>query len=188
MERIILASQSPRRRELIKLISDNVICVSAKDEELVPEGMAPADIPAHLALLKARSVRSDYPNDIIIGSDTVVIYEDSLLLKPTDKEDALRMLTFLGGKTHRVITGCAIIKGERELTFSEETQVEFYPLSERDILGYIETGEPMDKAGAYGIQGRGSLLVKGIKGDYFNVVGLPVASLKRYLDKFMENE
>ncbi len=188
MQRIILASQSPRRRELINFISDNVLCVNAKDEEVVPEGMSPADIPAHLALLKARSVRHDYPDDVIIGSDTVVIYEDRLLLKPADRDDALRMLTFLGGKTHRVITGCAIIKGERELTFSEETQVEFYPLSEREILEYIESGESDDKAGAYGIQGRGSLLVKGIKGDYFNVVGLPVASLKRHLDKFMKNE
>ena len=188
MQRIILASQSPRRRELIKLISDDVLCVSAKDEEQVPCGMEPSLIPPHLALSKARSVRNDYPDDIIIGSDTVVIHGDRLLLKPRDTEDALQILTFLSGKVHRVITGCAIIKGDRELVFCEETEVEFFPLSREEIMEYIKTGEPMDKAGAYGIQGRGSLLVKGIKGDYFNVVGLPVASLKRRLEEFSQNK
>ena len=188
MARIILASQSPRRRELIKLITDDVLCVTAKDEEVIPEGMSPADIPEHLALLKALSVKKDYPEDVIVGSDTVVIYGDELLLKPVDKADAFRMLKLLSGRTHQVITGCAIVKGDRQITFSEVTEVEFYHLSDEEILSYIETFEPMDKAGAYGIQGKGSLLVKGIKRDYFSVVGLPVASLKRHIDKFTENE
>ncbi len=137
------------------------------------------EIPTYLARLKAESVSEGYPEDIVVGSDTVVILGDELLLKPIDEEDAFNKLKALSGKTHRVITACAIAyKGEPH-SFQNVTEVEFYELSDSEILRYIATGEPMDKAGAYGIQGRGSLFVKGIKGDYFNVVGLPVAELKR---------
>lgn len=182
MRRIVLASASPRRRELIKLISDDVICVPSGEDESLPDGIAASETPEYLAKLKAQSVARDYPDDIVIGSDTVVILSGELLSKPESAEDACKKLSSLSGKVHQVITGCCIIKDGNMRTFSETTEVEFYPLSEKEIRDYIATGEPMDKAGAYGIQGRGALFVKGIKGDYFNVVGLPVAKLSRELE------
>ncbi|MBQ4105786.1 MAG: septum formation inhibitor Maf [Clostridia bacterium] len=184
MKRIVLASASPRRRELIKLISDNVICVTSGEDENLPEGLAVSEIPEYLARLKASSVAREYPDDIVIGSDTVVILDGRLLSKPASEEDAFQKLSTLSGRTHQVITGCCIVHGDKTLTFSETTEVEFLELSAQEINDYIATGEPMDKAGAYGIQGRGALFVKGIKGDYFNVVGLPVAGLKRQIEGF----
>lgn len=184
MEKLILASASPRRRELIKLISDNVICVPSGEEEALPDGILATETAQFLAYQKAKSVARDYPSDFVVGCDTVVILQDTILSKPKDEADAYNKLSTLSGKKHKVITGCAIIKGDRIHTFSQETQVEFYPLSDEEIRRYIDTKDPMDKAGAYGIQGAGSLFVKGIEGDYFNVVGLPVARLMRELKAF----
>lgn len=184
MKRLILASASPRRRELIRHISDNVLCVPSGEDETLPEGISASETPVFLARLKALSIAKAYPEDFVVGSDTVVILDDIILSKPRDEEDTYNKLRTLSGRTHRVITGCAIIKGKQIHTFSETTQVEFYPLSDEEILRYIATKEPMDKAGAYGIQGAGSLFVKGIVGDYFNVVGLPVARLMRELKSF----
>ncbi len=184
MKRLILASASPRRRELIRHISDNVLCVPSGEDETLPDGIGASETPVFLARLKALSVAKNYPEDFVVGSDTVVVLDDEILSKPLDEEDAYNKLRTLSGKTHRVITGCAIIKCEQIHTFSETTQVEFYPLSDEEILRYISTKDPMDKAGAYGIQGAGALFVKGIVGDYFNVVGLPVARLMRELKKF----
>ncbi|MBQ8001665.1 MAG: septum formation inhibitor Maf [Ruminococcus sp.] len=181
MKRLILASASPRRRELIRLISDNVLCVPSGEEESLPDGISASDTAAYLACLKAQSVAKQYSDDFVVGSDTVVILDDKILSKPKDEEDAYLKLKTLSGKVHKVITGCAVIKGEQVHTFYEETAVEFYPLTDEEIYRYIATKEPMDKAGAYGIQGFGSLFVKGIVGDYFNVVGLPVARLMREL-------
>ncbi len=183
MKRIVLASASPRRRELIKLISDDVICVTSGEDESLPEGLEATQVPEFLAKQKAQSVAAIYPDDIVIGSDTVVLLDGEILSKPLDEQDACDKLHTLSGKTHQVITGCCIVADGVATTFSETTQVEFFELSDREILDYIATGEPMDKAGAYGIQGRGSLFVKGITGDYFNVVGLPVAGLARRLKK-----
>ena len=135
-------------------------------------------------VITGKRVAKDYPVDFVAGCDTVVVLEEEILSKPCDEEDAFQKLRTLSGKTHKVITGCALVKGERVHTFFEETLVEFYPLCDEEILRYIATKEPMDKAGAYGIQGAGSLFVKGIQGDYFNVVGLPVARLMRELKKF----
>lgn len=181
MKKIVLASASPRRKELIKCISDNVLCVPSGEDETLPDGIGASEIPEFLAKLKALSVAKDYPDAKVIGCDTVVILEDEILTKPESREDAYKKLRALSGKEHRVITGCCIVEGESIKTFSEETFVEFYTLSDEEIYSYIDTGEPMDKAGGYGIQGKGSLFVKGIKGDYFNVVGLPVARLYREL-------
>lgn len=186
MRRIILASQSPRRRELIKLISDDVEAVPSGEEEILPDGIAVPDVPEYLALMKARSVSKSYPDDIVIGSDTIVVCDNEILSKPKSEADAERMLLRLSSRTHRVMTGCAIVCKGAERSFVETVEVEFYPLSHEDILGYIATGEPMDKAGAYGIQGRGALFVKGIKGDYYSVVGLPVARLKKELKGFIQ--
>ena len=169
MQSIILASKSPRRQELIRTITDDVEVRVSDVEEILPEAISPEDAP----------------DRVVVGADTVVILDGQVLGKPKDREDAVRMLRALSGKTHTVVTGCSIICGEREVSFGDSTRVEFYPLSDREIDEYIVTGEPFDKAGAYGIQGRGSLFVKGIEGDFFNVMGLPVARLNRELKAFL---
>lgn len=182
MSSIVLASQSPRRRELMERITpDFEVCVSQVDEVL-PEGITPEESPVYLARLKANDIAQNAPEKTVIGADTVVILDGEVLGKPLDAADAERMLRALSGKVHTVITGCCIKSNGRERCFGESTRVEFYPLSDSEIAAYIATGEPFDKAGAYGIQGYGSLLVKGIEGDFFNVVGLPVGRLKHELD------
>ena len=178
---LVLASASPRRQELIRLIDENIIiCPSDADESFSADTPAES-VPEILAVRKAAEVAKKYPNETVIGSDTSVIINNEILGKPKDKDDAVRMLKLLSGKTHKVITGCAIFKDGKSVSFSETTEVTFYPLSDKDIENYIATNEPFDKAGAYGIQGKGSLLIKGINGDYFNVVGLPVAKLNKVL-------
>jgi len=181
MKKIVLASASPRRRELINYISDDVLCVPSGEDETLPDGISASETAQFLALQKAKSVAKNYPDSIVIGCDTVVILDEIILSKPSSQEDAFDKLKTLSGRKHKVITGCAVLANGKEKTFREETWVEFYPLSDEEIWSYIDTGSPMDKAGAYGIQDKGSLFVKGIEGDYFNVVGLPVARLYREL-------
>ncbi len=184
---IILASASPRRQELLKFIFPQFkICPSDVDETL-PAGLSAQKCAEFLAEKKAKKVYEQFPDSMAIGCDTIVVYEDKILGKPHDKEDAFNMLSLLSGKIHKVITGVCIYYGKKVEVFSELTEVEFYPLSETEINRYIETEEPFDKAGAYGIQGKGALFVKGICGDYFNVVGLPVSRLKKELDKICAN-
>ena len=178
----ILASASPRRRELFGLISDDFRIVPSNAEETAPDGIAAENLPERLARLKAGDIAAKYPFDTVIGADTVVILDGKVLGKPENPEDAVRMLTALSGKRHKVITGCAVCKNGACRSFSSVTEVEFYPLDDREISDYVATGEPLDKAGAYGIQGRGALFVKSINGDYFNVVGLPVATLRRFIE------
>ena len=176
---IILASQSPRRRELMSYITkDFTVKVSDVDETL-PDGISPSDAVLHLSRIKAEPFASE--NDTVIGADTVVAIDGIILGKPANKEDAASMLRMLSGKMHSVFTGVTIIKGEKSDSFFVETKVKFFDLTDEEINRYVETGEPMDKAGAYGIQGFGSLLVEKIDGDYFNVVGLPVSLLNRRL-------
>ncbi len=176
----ILASASPRRRELLNLITTDFAVDVSNCEEICPEGLSSRKCPEYLASLKAREVASRHEkDDVIIAADTAVFLGDRMLGKPADRDEARDMLRSLSGNTHTVITGCCVIKGEKCISFSVETDVEFYPLSEREIETYIETGECYDKAGAYGIQSGGALLVRKINGDYFNVVGLPVAELSR---------
>ena len=183
MSRIILASQSPRRQELIGYILSEYEVIVSEVEETLPDGIAPEDLPVYLAGVKAQAVAAEHPDDVVIGADTMVILDGQVLGKPKDADDAFHMLRSLSGKAHTVITGCAILQDGRMTTFADRTRVEFYPLSDREILDYIATGEPFDKAGAYGIQGRGSVLVKRIEGDFFNVMGLPVARLKREMER-----
>ena len=176
---IILASQSPRRRELMKYITDDFEVKVSDVDETLPDGVTPSGAVMYLSKIKARPFASD--GATVIGADTVVAIDGKILGKPADKADAAAMLGELSGKTHSVFTGVTVIKNGAEHTFYCETKVEFYPLTDDEIERYIATGEPLDKAGAYGIQGYGSLLVKGIEGDYFNVVGLPVSRLCRLL-------
>ncbi len=181
MNNVILASASPRRRELLKLIFNEFKVIPSDAEEIVPKGISAEKTAEYLAELKSKAVAEKYPQYTVIGADTCVVVDNVILGKPKDKEDAKRMMQMLSGRTHKVITGCAIVKNGVISSFSVETEVEFYNLTYAEIEDYINTAEPYDKAGGYGIQGKASLFVKGIKGDYFNVVGLPVAELNQKL-------
>lgn len=183
---IILASQSPRRRELLGQIGLKGFKVVASDvDEYVEDNPAPAQLVETLSLRKARAVRerSD-EDDLIIAADTVVVLDGGILGKPADERDAFAMLSALSGNRHRVYTGVTVLQGDRAQTGHEETLVQFRELEPDEISAYIATGEPMDKAGAYGIQGLGSLLVSRLEGDYFNVMGLPLFRLGRMLADF----
>ncbi len=177
----ILASGSPRRKELLSLIIPEFEILVSGCEEFVPEGTPAEKVPALLAEQKALAVAKLRPDDIVIGSDTVVVLGGEIFGKPKDKSHAHAMLRALSGKKHFVYTGVAVAEKGEVRSFVQKTEVEFYELSDETIDKYIESFEPMDKAGAYGIQGKGSVLVKGIVGDYFNVMGLPVAETARFL-------
>lgn len=178
---IILASKSPRRKELLSLITGDFNIIPAAGEENADPTLPPDRFVRVLADAKAEEIAEAYPDDIIIGSDTVVAAEGEILGKPKDKDDAFRMLKLLSGTKHSVFTGVSVIKDGKNYGFTEETKVKFFTLSDSEINDYIATGEPFDKAGAYGIQDIGALLVEGIKGDYYNVMGLPVGRLYRLL-------
>lgn len=181
---VILASNSPRRKELLKMLyADFSICPAEIDESKVPE-LDVSDVAEYLAVKKAKNIKNN--NSLIIACDTVVILDGEILGKPENSEDAIKMLSSLSGKTHDVITGVCLWYNNKSFSFSEKTEVEFYPISNEEISAYVMTGEPMDKAGAYGIQGLGGLFVKGIHGDYYNVVGLPIARLKREIKNFLK--
>ncbi len=183
--KIILASSSPRRKELFKLITTDFTVISSDIEEVTPGDMPAEGSPKYLAEQKALEISLKYPDDLIIGCDTSVITEHHILDKPKDNEEAIKMLKLLSGKTHKVITGCCIIYKGRKHIFQELTEVEFYTLDDIEIDQYVKTREPFDKAGGYGIQGKGALFVKRISGDYYNVMGLPVAKLKREMSNFL---
>lgn len=185
MNKVILASASPRRNELLKLIFDEFSVIPSKAEEIIPENIPHSEVPQYLAMLKAKDIAQNNRDSLVIGADTIVLLNGKILGKPKNYDEAYSMLNSLSGNTHTVITGCAIIKGSKTLSFSTSTTVEFFPLSQREIEEYILSNEPFDKAGGYGIQGKGSLFVKKIDGDYFNVVGLPIALLKRSLKHFI---
>lgn len=201
MANLILASASPRRRELLHLITPSYDLASSSAEEQIhiSKETPVRKVPLLLAAAKARDVAEKNPGKVVIGADTVVIDpEGEILGKPLDEADAAHMLRLLSGKTHQVVTGVCLYyqppkpslpekSSPLSESFAEITDVTFYPLSEEEIKDYVATGEPMDKAGAYGIQGAGSVLVEGIRGDFFNVVGLPVARLKRVLSRFIQS-
>ncbi len=183
--RIVLASASPRRKELLSYLFDDFEQIVPDIDETVPEQIEAEEGPEYLAVKKAFKVAETAGNALVIGCDTSVFLDGHVLGKPMDREDAARMLGLLSGRTHKVITGCCVWYKGKQVSFSESTLVRFYTLSERDIIEYISTGEPFDKAGAYGAQGKGMLLVHSIEGDFFNVIGLPVAKLRRVIDTFL---
>ncbi len=182
----ILASASPRRKELLGLVVPEFEIITANIEETCPESVLPENRPEFLALKKAEHIAKSHPESVVIGADTAVFSDGEMLGKPKDERDAENMLALLSGRTHKVITGCAMVKDNQKKSFSVISEVTFYELTEKEIKEYVKTKEPLDKAGAYGIQGKGALLVKEIKGDYFNIVGLPVAELKRKLQDFTD--
>lgn len=200
MSQIILASASPRRKELLEKIGAEFVVCPAKGEEIITEE-EPSAVVMELSRQKAEEVASGVltyneqhaelvtPQDIlVIGADTVVAYENQILGKPKNEEDARRMLSMLSGKKHSVYTGVTFVFIDKdgrngEHCFYEKTDVSMYTLTEDEIDRYISSGDPMDKAGSYGIQGRFAIHIKGIQGDYNNVVGLPVARLYQELKK-----
>lgn len=180
---IVLASASPRRRELMNMLtfSSFTVCPAAGPEKM-PEHASPEDAVKALASQKAEEVASRCdPDALIIAADTVVVCDGRILGKPRDEEDAFRMLHLLSGRTHEVYTGLCLKDKDSCVTEAERTAVRFRMLSDSEIRRYIETGEPMDKAGAYGAQGRGALFVEHIEGDFFNVMGLPLCRLGKML-------
>ena len=182
MAQVVLASQSPRRRELLSRIFAEFEVIPSGVEETA-DAACPRDYVIALASAKAQDVASRCPRDtLVIGSDTVVVLDNVILEKPKDEEDAFRMLSSMSGRMHEVYTGVALCKDGETHADCEVTRVWFRDLGEDAIKRYIASGEPMDKAGAYGIQQMGALLVKGIEGDYFNVVGLPLCKLCEMLE------
>lgn len=183
---IILASQSPRRRELLAQMGvPQFEVVPALGEEIASPGLSPAQLVEVLSRQKAEEVAVQAgPDDVVIAADTVVAVDGAVLGKPRDPADAARMLSLLSGRAHTVYTGVTVRRGTFSRTAHEATQVRFRPLTQSEISAYIATGEPMDKAGAYGVQGLGALLVERLDGDFFNVMGLPVLRLSRMLERF----
>ena len=183
--KIVLASQSPRRKELLGRMGLEFVTQASKIDESAFDGLAARELVATLSREKAQWIARQLDGEtLVIGADTVVVRDGAALGKPKDAEDAVAMLLSLSGRDHQVCTGVTVCRGDRVLTQVEETQVTFRELTEAEVRQYVSTGEPMDKAGAYGIQGLGGLLVEGIRGDYFNVVGLPVCLVGQLLARF----
>ena len=190
---LILASQSPRRQEILSLAGFE-FSVCPADAEWAPEGLSPYDRVRDLAHSKAAQVAKNHPDSIVLGSDTMVVLGENALGKPCNEQDAVAMLMSLQGRTHEVMTGVWIIETDgagnavKEDGFTDVTTVDFWAFSEDEAAEYVATGEPMDKAGAYGIQGKGMRLVKGINGDFFTVMGLPGGRLIRFFRDFATAE
>ncbi len=188
---LVLASKSLRRKQLLKLLNLPFTTQASKSAEIFNDNETPQNIVQMLALQKANDVSEDHPHSLIIGADTIVVLDDEIVGKPNDKQHAKKMLAKLKERTHRVLTGTALVKTDengnitREQTFFEETVVTFGKITSRQINQYLKTEEFMDKAGAYGIQDKwGAIFVKKIEGDYYNVVGLPLHSLYFNLQQF----
>lgn len=180
---IILASSSPRRKELLSSVIPEFKTIAPQVDESSVQDSAPVGLVRKLSYLKANAIAQDHENALIIGCDTVVWIEGQILGKPKNKDEARQMLKLLSGKKHNVTTGVCVINNDKATQFEKTTQVSFYSLTDDEIERYIETDEPYDKAGGYGIQELGGLFVKKIKGDYYTVVGLPIAKLNRVLIK-----
>ena len=185
---IILASASPRRSALLQLLGLPFTALPTGEDETLPLGLPPAEAVQALALRKAQAAVRQHPQALVIGADTAVVADGEILGKPADRAGAARMLRMLSGRAHQVYTGVALLCPKGQQIFHQCTGVTFYPLSERTIEWYLDTGEPFDKAGAYGIQGKGALLVREIAGDYLNVVGLPLALTARKIGALLEKD
>lgn len=177
---LILASASPRRQELLRIFGCPFTVRAADIDETMDPDKAPFDEVARVSRQKAQAIAAGQ-DDVIIAADTIVVCCGKVLGKPRDAEDARRMLSLLSGRDHQVMTGCTVVRGSRAVTFTEVTDLHFRPLLPQEIQRYILTGEPMDKAGAYGIQGGAALFCQRMEGDYYNVMGLPLCRLGQVL-------
>lgn len=186
MNKIILASKSPRRSELMKMAGFEFEVRSKDVPEIHPSGVAPEDIPAYLAKMKASALLPELKdNEVLIGADTIVILDGKIYEKPMDREDAIKMISALCGHTHKVVTGVYMADKTKEITFSETTRVTFNQLSIDEISYYVDNYKPYDKAGAYACQEWiGAVAIRKFEGDYFNVVGLPINRVYQELKKF----
>ena len=182
MKQLILASASPRRKELLSLFGVPFVVRAADIDEAMDPKKAPFDEVARVSACKALAVRRG-PEDAVIAADTIVVCGGKVLGKPHSREEAESMLRLLSGRDHQVMTGCTVLYGDCRETFTEVTDLHFRELSEKEIRRYVASGEPMDKAGAYGIQGGAALFCTGIHGDYYNVMGLPVCRLGTVLTR-----
>ena len=178
---LILASQSPRRKELLGLFRIPFTVRVADIDETMNDALPPFEEVARVSRLKAEATPHD-PEDVVVAADTIVVCDGQILGKPKDEADAFRMLRLLSGKDHQVMTGLTVLRGDTSSVCTEVTDIHFRPLADKEIWAYIRTGEPMDKAGSYGIQGGAALFAEKISGDYFNVVGLPVCRLGQILN------
>ena len=180
---VILASGSPRRKELLEMLGfEDLKIIPAKGEESAPEGLGPGELVMALAAQKGREVKElCRSGDVIIAADTIVWHEGGVYGKPHSEDEAKRMLRSLSGRSHQVYTGVCVIRGEEELLRYNMSEVAFRDMSDEEIEAYVATGEPMDKAGAYGAQGKGAVFVDHIVGDFFNVMGLPLCTLGEML-------
>lgn len=183
MQDLVLASSSPRRRELLSNLRLTFQISSSEVDESFDPKLSPPEVVMELAKRKAQAVFQKFPSAFVIGADTIVVADGRILGKPKSNAEAVSMLTKLSGRQHDVYTGVSIFAPNVSICFYEKTEVLFWELSDEEINWYVQSGEPLDKAGAYGIQELGSLLVKKINGDYFTVVGLPVARTVRELKK-----
>ena len=179
---LILASGSPRRKELLSLFGVPFTVRAADIDETMDPNKAPFNEVARVSRLKALAVPRE-KDDVVVAADTIVVCGSAVLGEPHSREEAIRMLTALSGRDHQVMTGCTVVRGEKAETFTEVTDLHFRPLGEAEIARYVDSGEPMDKAGAYGIQGGAALFCEKIVGDYYNVMGLPVCRLGQVLRK-----
>lgn len=184
MKKVILASSSPRRRELMATAGIEFEVIVREVDESIPAETPPQTAAEMTARKKALAVADEHPQEIVVGADTIVVANGKILGKPADDEQAYEMLKMLSGIEHEVITGVCIACSDKIKTFSRISKVKFYDLTDDEIKAYIATGEPKDKAGAYGIQGKGCVLVERIEGDYFNIVGLPVSQVAREIKNF----
>ena len=178
--RFVLASQSPRRRDLLQLLRIPFTVCPADVDEAMNESLPAHREVARVSICKAEATHRE-PGDVVIAADTIVVLDGKILGKPADRAEAIAMLQALSGRDHQVMTGLTVLQDDRALTHTEITDVHFRPLTQEEILRYVETGEPMDKAGAYGIQGYAAPFVESIRGDYYNVMGLPVCCLWQML-------
>ena len=177
---LILASASPRRKELLGLYGIPFTVRAADIDETMDPDKPPFDEVARLSREKALAVSRE-PEDVVVAADTIVVCDGIVLGKPRDEAQAIEMLSLLSGRAHQVMTGCTVLRGQKDETFTEVTDIHFRPLSPGEIRRYVATGEPMDKAGAYGIQGGAALFCQRMEGDYYNVMGLPVCALGQVL-------
>jgi len=191
MNKIILASGSPRRKQLLELAEIPFEVIVCDTDETYPPNLSPSDVAMHIARNKAEAVQrnlsleNDNQSSVIIGADTIVVLEDEITGKPTDREDAIRILSLLSGKTHHVITGVCILLASKKMVFAEETSVTFHPLTADQIEYYVDHYKPYDKAGAYAIQEWiGAVGIQSINGDFYNVMGLPVSRVVNELNNF----
>ncbi len=182
---LILASASPRRKELLTRMGlEFTVRTASHDESMDPE-KAPQEEVKRVSALKAKAVKALCKEDaLIIAADTIVVLGDAVMGKPATEEEAYTMLKSLSGREHRVITGLSVMQAEKEETVSVTTDIRFRELRDEEIYAYVRSGEPMDKAGAYGIQGLGGLFVESLRGDYYNVMGLPICTLAQILRRF----